>query len=58
MHEFKESLPDKISEITYNNDMKIRIFSYDETRFGLITSLGKRITLRGFRPVGLIQRTF
>ncbi len=38
--------------------MKIRIFSYDETRFGLITSLGKRITLRGFRPVGLIQRTF
>jgi len=55
---FKESFPDKISEITYNNDMKVRIFSYGETRFGLITSLGKRITLRGVRPAGLIQRTF
>lgn len=38
--------------------MKVKTFSYDETRFGLITSLGKRITLRGVRPVGLIQRTF
>ena len=38
--------------------MKVKIFSYDETRFGLITSLRKRITLRGVRPVGIIQRTF
>jgi len=58
VREFKESLPDKISEITYNNHMDVKIFSYDETGFGLITSLGKRITLRGVRPVGLIQRTF
>lgn len=60
VREFKESFSDKISEITYNNDndMEVKIFSYDETRFGLITSLGKRITLRGVRPVGLIQRTF
>ena len=38
--------------------MNVKIFSYDETRFGLITSPGKRITLRGVRPVGLIQRKF
>ena len=55
---FKDSFPEKISEIIYNNDMKVKIFSYDETRFGLITSPGKRITLRGVRPVGLIQRKF
>ena len=38
--------------------MKAKIFSYDETGFGLITSPGKRITLRGVRPVGMPQRTF
>ncbi|MGE0085320.1 MAG: IS630 family transposase [Desulfococcaceae bacterium] len=58
MREFKDSFPDKISEIIYNNNRRVKIFSYDETRFGLITSPGKRITLRGVRPVGLIQRTF
>ncbi len=42
---FKESLPEKISEISDNNDIKIKFFSYDETRPGLITSPGKRITL-------------
>jgi len=55
---FKESFSDKISEITCNTHIKVKIFSYDETRLGLITSLGKRITLRGVRPVGLIQRIF
>jgi len=55
---FKESLPERISEITDNTDIGVRFFSYDETRLGLITSLGKRITLPGVRPVGLIQRTF
>jgi hypothetical protein len=38
--------------------MKAKFFSYDETGFGLITSLGKRITLRGVGPAGMIQRTF
>jgi transposase len=58
VREFKESFPEQLSEIIYNNDKTVKIFSYDETRFGLITSLGKRITLRGVRPAGLIQRTF
>lgn len=38
--------------------MPVRIFSYDETRLGLITSLGRRITLPGVRPVARIQRVF
>ena len=58
VREFKDSLPCKISEIIYKNNIKVRFFSYDETGFGFITSPGKRITLRGVRPVGLMQRTF
>jgi len=58
VREFKDSLPCRVSEIIYKNDINVRFFSYDETGFGLITSPGKRITLRGVRPVGLIQRTF
>ena len=55
---FKESFPTKVSEIKNNTDDPIKIFSYDETRIGLITSLGKRITLPGIRPVGQIQRVY
>ncbi|MEZ4529206.1 MAG: transposase [Desulfobacterales bacterium] len=58
MREFKDSLPCKASEIIYKNNIKVRFFSYGETGFGLMTSPGKRITLSGVRPVGLIQRTF
>ena len=38
--------------------MPTKIFSYDETRLGLITSLGKKITLPGVRPVAEIQRIY
>ena len=55
VREFGESFPTKISEIKNNTDIPIKIFSYDETRLGLITPLGKRITLPGVRPVGQIQ---
>ena len=54
---FREPFPVKVSETVKNNDLPVKIFSYDETRLGLITSLGKRITLPGVRPVGTIQRT-
>ena len=54
---FKESFPVKVSETVKNNDLPVKIFSYDGTRPGLITSPGKRITLPGVRPVGTIQRT-
>lgn len=55
VREFEESFPAKISEIKNNTDDPIKFFSYDETRLGLITPLGKRITLPGVRPVGQIQ---
>jgi len=56
--EFTETLPAKLNEIIENTDMPVRVFSYDETRLGLITSLGRRITLPGVRPVARIQRVF
>lgn len=55
---FRESLPVIISEISDNTNDPLRIFSYDESRFGLITSLGKKITLPGVRPIGHMQRIF
>jgi len=38
--------------------MPLKFFSYDESRFGLITSLGRRITLPGVCPVACIQRVY
>jgi transposase len=58
VREFKESLPEIISEISDNTKDPLRIFSCDESRFGLITSLGKKITLPGVRPIGQMQRIF
>jgi len=55
---FKEAFPAKTAEINNNTNDTVKIFSCDETRLGLITSPGKRITLPGIRPVGMIQRTF
>ena len=52
---FEESFPIIVSEIINNTDAPTEIFSYDETRLGLITPLGKRITLPGVRPVGQIR---
>jgi len=48
----------KIKNIAGQSDRLVKIFSYDETRLGLITCLGKKITLKGVRPVSKIQRIF
>ncbi len=56
MREFTETFSTKLNEIIENTDMHVRIFSYDETGPGLITSPGRRITLPGVRPVARIQR--
>jgi len=53
--EFRKTFPRILSEITDNTDMPTKVFSYDETRLGLITSLGRKITLPGVRPVAKIQ---
>jgi len=36
----------------------IRLFSQDESRFGLITVQRRRITLKGVKPVGTFQQQF
>lgn len=55
VEEFRKIFPTIISEIISDTDIPTKIFSYDETRLGLITSLGKKITLPGVRPVAKIQ---
>jgi len=37
---------------------ELKVFFQDESRFGLITDLGRKITLKGVKPVGLNQFTF
>lgn len=36
----------------------MRVFSQDESRFGLLTVRRRRLTARGVQPVGVIQHTF
>jgi len=36
----------------------VKVFSQDESRFGLITIQRRRITLRGVKPVGSFQQVF
>jgi hypothetical protein len=36
----------------------IRVFSQDESRFGLLTVRRRRLTARGVRPVGVVQHPF
>jgi transposase len=36
----------------------IRLFSQDESRFGLITVQRRRITLKGVKPIGVFQQKF
>ena len=38
--------------------LPIRLFSQDESRFGLITVQRRRITLRGVKPIGTFQQKF
>lgn len=58
VQKFKETLSVKLSEIMEYTHMPLKIFSYDESRFGLITSLGRRITLPGVCPTARIQRVY
>jgi transposase len=40
------------------NTRPIRVFSQDESRFGLLTIRRRRLTSRGVQPVGAIQHVF
>ena len=56
--EFRKEFPIKVFETIYDTNMPVKIFSYDETRSGLTTSLGEKITLPGVRPVAKTQRIY
>jgi transposase len=40
------------------NTRPVRVFSQDESRFGLLTVRRRRLTTRGVRPVGAVQHVF
>ncbi len=40
------------------NTRPIRVFSQDESRFGLLTVRRRRLTARGVQPVGSVQHVF
>jgi transposase len=40
------------------NTRPVRVFSQDESRFGLLTVRRRRLTARGVQPVGIIQHVF
>lgn len=40
------------------NNKKIRLFSFDESRFGLITVKRRRITLKGIKALGKMQTVY
>ena len=41
-----------------DNARPVRVFSQDESRFGLLTVRRRRLTARGVQPAGLAQHTF
>jgi transposase len=41
-----------------DNKRPIRVFSQDESRFGLLTVRRRRLTAHGVQPVGVVQHTF
>jgi transposase len=40
------------------NTRPVRVFSQDESRFGLLTVRRRRLTVRGVQPVGAVQHVF
>jgi hypothetical protein len=41
-----------------DNTLPLRVFSQDDSRFGLLTVRRRRLTAQGVQPVGLVQHTF
>ncbi len=52
----KEAIP--AEEASRETPRPLRLFSEDESRFGLITVQRRRITLRGIKPIGTFQQKF
>jgi transposase len=62
VEEFKEKFQGELNKINLfinqESDKELKIFFQDESRFGLITNLGRKLTLRGIKPIGLHQFVF
>ena len=54
---FKKKLCELIKVMIkyFGNSKPVRIWCQDESRFGLITNQGRRITLKGVKPIGKKQ---
>ena len=56
---FQASCPSHLRQaIPSTNTRPIRVFSQDESRFGLLTIRRRRLTARGVQPIGAIQHSF
>jgi transposase len=59
MAEFQATCHGRLQQsIPLANTLPLRVFSQDESRFGLLTVRRRRLTARGVQPVGLVQHTF
>lgn len=59
MAAFQARCPEQLQRaIPLANTWPIRVFSQDESRFGLLTICRRRLTARGVQPVGSVQHVF
>jgi transposase len=57
--EFQATCRERLQHaIPLTNTRPVRVFSQDESRFGLLTIRRRRLTARGVQPVGQIQHVF
>jgi transposase len=59
MAEFQATCRERLQHsLPPDNTRPVRVFSQDESRFGLLTVRRRRLTARGVQPVGPVQHTF
>ena len=56
--DFPEHVAEAVCEKKRCDSQPIRVFSQDETRYGLLPVINRRITLRGIKPVAEIDARF
>jgi transposase len=59
MREFQATCQERLQRVMPpENTRPVRVFSQDESRFGLLTVRRRRLTARGVQPVGPVQHVF
>ena len=57
--EFHDGFSDQLSSLAKDSEASsIRVFAQDESRFGLMPIIRKRITLKGVKPIQKVQHKF